>query len=170
LSHVIGFTEMVVDKQCGDLNETQSEYLQDVLQSGRHLLSLISEILDLSKIEAGKMDLTLAEVTVKPLLQSSLIMVKEKALKRRLHLSQALDSCPEIILADEGRLKQILYNLLSNAVKFTPDGGFVHVAVRALHKTGSEKEIEFSVTDSGWESSLKIRPAFLTPLSRWKIP
>ena len=129
LNHIIGFTELVVDKNFGELNPQQEEFLNDVLQSGRHLLNLINEILDLSKVESGKMDLALSTVYLRPLVENSLVMVKEKALKHRIKFSTELADQPEAILADERKLKQILYNLLSNAVKFTPDGGSVRVRV-----------------------------------------
>jgi signal transduction histidine kinase len=128
LNHIIGFTELVVDKQFGDLSKTQEEYLNDVLQSSKHLLSLINEILDLSKVEAGKMALDLSEINVKELLENSLVMIKEKAMKHSIQLSLGVDRVPEVLRGDERKLKQIMYNLLSNAVKFTPDGGSVHLS------------------------------------------
>jgi signal transduction histidine kinase len=132
LNHIIGFTELVVDQHAGDLNETQAEYLGDVLTSSRHLLSLINDILDLSKVEAGKLELEVAEIHLRMLLEGSLSMVKEKALKHRIQLLRNMDGIPEIIQADERKLKQILYNLLSNAVKFTSDGGSVALSARNL--------------------------------------
>ena len=132
LNHIIGFTELVLDKQCGDLNEKQGEYLNDALQSSRHLLSLINDILDLSKVEAGKLELEAAEIPLRMLLQGSLSMVKEKAMKHKIRLSSDINGIPEAIQADERKLKQILYNLLSNAVKFTPDGGSVVLSARHL--------------------------------------
>jgi signal transduction histidine kinase len=132
LNHIIGFTELVVDKAAGDLNAQQEEYLGDVLTSSRHLLSLINDILDLSKVEAGKMELHLSDVHLRSLLENSLIMFKEKALKHGLQLSTDLDGIPERIRADERKLKQIIYNLLSNAIKFTPDGGAVRLSAQPL--------------------------------------
>lgn len=132
LNHIIGFTELVVDKQFGDLNKSQQEYLNDVLRSSRHLLSLINDILDLSKVEAGKLELELTDVNLRMLLESSLTMVKEKAMKHRLRLSMDIDGIPDTIKADERKLKQIMYNLLSNAVKFTRDGGSVFLSARHL--------------------------------------
>ncbi|MDY6971148.1 MAG: histidine kinase dimerization/phospho-acceptor domain-containing protein, partial [Thermodesulfobacteriota bacterium] len=123
LNHIIGFTELVVDQNFGDLNELQKEYLNDVLHSSRHLLSLINDILDLSKVEAGKLDLDLTDINLAMILTNSLIMIKEKAMKHGIRLSTHIDGVPETIRADERKLKQILYNLLSNAVKFSPDGG-----------------------------------------------
>jgi len=130
LNHIIGFTELVADKQCGDLNEVQEEYLGDVLKSSRHLLSLINEILDLAKVEAGKMELEVAEIHLRSLLEGSLLMVKEKALRHRIRLLTDTDGVPESLLADERKIKQILYNLLANALKFTPDGGAVTLSAR----------------------------------------
>ena len=132
LNHIIGFTELVVDKQCGDLNEVQEDYLNDTLQSSRHLLSLINDILDLSKVEAGKLELEVTQIHLRELLEGSLGMVKEKAMKHRIQLLTDMDGIPEVIQADERKLKQILYNLLSNAVKFTPAGGSVVLSARYL--------------------------------------
>ncbi len=132
LNHIIGFTELIVDKQFGKLNRTQEEYLNDVLQSSRHLLSLINDILDLSKVEAGKLELDLSEINLKDLLERSLTMVKEKAMKHGINLTAEADMVPGTIKADERKLKQIIFNLLSNAVKFTPDKGSVILAARRL--------------------------------------
>jgi len=127
LNHIIGFSELLYDKNFGDLNETQEEYLNDVIQSSKHLLALINDILDLSKVEAGKLELVPTTVNLKELLERSLIMFKEKALKQALHLSMDINQIPETIIADERKLKQIVYNLVSNAVKFTPEGGSVSI-------------------------------------------
>ena len=127
LNHIIGFTELIADPEVGELNEIQAEYLGDVLASSRHLLSLINDILDLSKVEAGKLELNAGEVPLQNLLKNSLLMVKEKALKHNIQLSQESDGVPDWIRGDERKLRQILYNLLANAVKFTPDGGQVKI-------------------------------------------
>jgi len=132
LNHIIGFTELVVDRNFGELNEVQTEYLNDVLQSSRHLLSLINDILDLSKVEAGKQEMELEDVNLTALLESSRVMIKEKAMKHRIALSVSTNGVPEVIRADERKLKQIMYNLLSNAVKFTPDGGSISVRARKV--------------------------------------
>ena len=135
LNHIIGFTELVADQQAGELNETQTEYLGDVLSSARHLLSLINDILDLSKVEAGKMELEVSVVNLQALLLNSLTMVKEKASKHGLKLQTEIDGIPEWIRGDERKLKQVLYNLLSNAVKFSRDGGVVTLgALRLIHR------------------------------------
>jgi signal transduction histidine kinase len=151
LNHIIGFTEIVVGKNLGDLNEIQEEYLNDALNSGQHLLSLINDILDLSKVEAGKMQLTPSDINLRLLLESSLMMFKEKAREQGIQLYTAIDSIPESIKTDKRKLKQILYNLLSNAVKFTPDGGQVRLSAR-LSVTGEDKrpsEVEIGVSDTG---------------------
>jgi PAS domain S-box-containing protein len=132
LNHIMGFTELVVDKRYGDLNPTQQEYLGDVLHSSRHLLSLVNDVLDLSKVEAGKMELELSEVNLRMLLDSSMVMVREKAMKHGILLDVEDGSTPDMIRIDERKLKQVMYNLLSNAVKFTPDGGAITVAARPL--------------------------------------
>jgi len=132
LNHIIGFTELVVDNHFGELNDQQREFLGDVLHSSKHLLSLINDILDLSKVEAGKLELHLSEVNLKELLSGSLNMVKEKTLKHGIQLNTAINGIPEMIRLDERKMKQILFNLLSNAVKFTPDGGKVVLGARIV--------------------------------------
>jgi signal transduction histidine kinase len=149
LNHILGFTELVVDKSVGELNEIQEEYLNDVLQSSNHLLALINDILDLSKVESGKMELDISEFVLKDFLNHSLGIVKEKAMKRGLKISMDLKTLPDTLKADKRKLKQVLYNLLSNAVKFTPDGGSILLAVKQIN--GSEME---SLCESGVVSSV----------------
>ncbi len=127
LNHILGFTELVLDKHCGDLNETQEEYLQDVHHSSRHLLSLINDVLDLSKIEAGKIELHRSPVFLPEILKKSLTVIQEKAMGQQVQLSVEFDGISEPVSADERKLRQVLYNLLANAVKFTPPGGEVHL-------------------------------------------
>ncbi len=139
LNHIIGFTELVVDKRFGDLNDTQQEYLYDVLKSSKHLLSLINDVLDLSKVEAGRQDLEPSDIALRELLADSLAMVREKAQKHRITLAMDLDGIPEVLKADERKLKQVIYNLVSNAVKFTPDGGCVSLKARMVdHRSPPE--------------------------------
>ena len=158
LNHIIGFTELVLDRNCGELTAKQEEFLNDVLQSSNHLLSLINDILDLSKIEAGKLELQYKKVNLKMLLENSLIMIKEKALNHSLQLSLDMDGIPHKIDADETKFKQIMYNLLSNAVKFTPDGGKVIVTAQTRDLKDEENQsahnpqrtgVKISISDSG---------------------
>jgi len=151
LNHIIGFTEIVVDKNFGDLNAVQEEYLNDALSGSRHLLSLINDILDLSKVEAGKLDLILSDINPKALLEDSLMMFKAKALKNSIQLSIDLDTIPATVNADQRKLKQIIYNLLSNAVKYTPNGGQVSLKARLCVAGENEQPsgIEISVSDTG---------------------
>ncbi len=150
LNHIIGFTELVIDQSFGPLNETQSDYLQDALESSRHLLSLINDILDLSKIEAGRQELELSQIDLRTLLQNSLTMIREKTLKHGIVLETDFDGIPDTIRADERKLKQILYNLLSNAAKFTPDGGKIRLAARRVAHAGKDAAaVEIAVTDTG---------------------
>lgn len=145
LNHIIGFTDLILDKHLGDLTETQEEYLKDVHQSGAHLLSLINDILDLSNVEAGILELDVFQVDVSNLLESSLRMVKEKAMRHSIQLKLDVNAIPETIVADERKLKQILYNILSNAVKFTPDGGEVSVTANG----NSSDSVKISISDTG---------------------
>lgn len=144
LNVILGFTELILDKQCGDITPQQEEFLGDVIQSANHLLSLINDILDLTKVEAGKLELELSEVALRDLLSRSLVILKEKALKHDIRLSAQVEAVPESITADERKLKQILYNLLANAIKFTPDGGEV-----GLKAELSDGFVRVSVKDSG---------------------
>ena len=149
LNAIIGFTEIVLDQHFGKINETQKEYLTYVLQSSRHLLSLINDILDLSKVEAGKLELSLWEVSLEDILSSSLVMVKEKAGSHRIRISLTTENLPETLEADERKLKQIFYNLLANALKFTPDNGRIdiHAAMVTAETVQQATPFAVSVTD-----------------------
>ncbi len=130
LGAIIGFSELLAEKLFGDLNSKQEEYVSDIVESGRHLLSLINDILDLAKIEAGHMALDMSAFPIAPLLDDSLIMVKEKCLKHGICLSVDIPDPVRAlsISADARKLKQVMFNLLSNAAKFTPDGGAICVS------------------------------------------
>ncbi len=158
LNHIIGFTELILDKHFGDLNEIQAEYLGDVHQSSEHLLSLINDILDISKIESGKQKLQLVDTEIKALIQNSLIMIKKKAEQKSIKLAVEMDGVPHIIRADERGIKQIMYNLLSNAVKFTPDNGQITIKAqicpfgdknRPAQESPRILGLQISVFDSG---------------------
>ena len=128
----------------GDLNEKQEEYVNYVLESSQHLLSLINDILDLSKIEVGKLEIELGEVCTRDLLTNSLTMIKEKALKQGIELSLKHENGIPDIYADERKVKQVVFNLLSNAVKFTPDGG--KAGIEAFKE---DEHIRVAVWDTG---------------------
>jgi signal transduction histidine kinase len=144
LNAIIGFSEVMIERMFGEINEKQEEYLNDILSSGRHLLSLINDILDLSKIEAGKMELDLEDFNLAAAIDNALTLVHERAARRSLTLAQDVDPRIGDFRGDERKIKQILLNLLSNAIKFTPEGG--RVDVRAIPKGDV---IEISVTDTG---------------------
>lgn len=167
LNAVIGFSEVLEDEMAGPLNAKQLDYVGKILVSGKHLLALINDILDLSKVESGRMTLEPKVVDMQTILETSLSMVQEKAFRNGVGLS--LDLCVDegtILIADERKLKQILFNLLSNAVKFTPQGGMVRIKARKVNKIDiggvvawqpeqkvapyqDREGIEVSVTDTG---------------------
>ena len=128
----------------GELNEKQQEYSQDIHASGQHLLSLINDILDLSKIEAGRMELELTDFNLPATLDNALTLVRERAGRRGIGLGLTIDERLEQIRADERKVRQVVLNLLSNAIKFTPEGGRIEVTARP-----SDGSIEVSVTDTG---------------------
>ncbi len=144
LNAIIGFSEVLLERMFGELNPKQSEYLEDIVSSGRHLLSLINDILDLSKIEAGRMELELGRFHLPVALENALILVRERATRHGITLNLAVDERLGEVVGDERKIKQILLNLLSNAVKFTPEGG--RVSVKAMPADGS---VEISITDTG---------------------
>jgi signal transduction histidine kinase/putative methionine-R-sulfoxide reductase with GAF domain len=144
LNAIIGFSEVLGERMFGELNEKQEEYLKDIHASGQHLLSLINEILDLSKIEAGRMELELTDADLPATLDNALTLVRERAGRHGIALHMTVDERIDQIRADERKIKQVVLNLLSNAIKFTPDGGLIEV--RAKPADGS---VEVSVTDTG---------------------
>jgi GAF domain-containing protein len=144
LNAIIGFSEILSERMFGELNEKQDEYLKDIHASGQHLLSLINDILDLSKIEAGKMELELSSFDLPTTIDNALVLVRERASRRGIALGKTVDERLGLIEADERKLRQVLLNLLSNAIKFTPEGG--RIDVRAVPMDGS---VSVSVTDTG---------------------
>jgi signal transduction histidine kinase len=133
LNSINGFTDLILSKVYGELSPLQEEYLSYVLENGRHLLALINDILDISKIEAGRVELELTRVDLRDLFAGTLHVVKERADRHDIRIIDAIDSAvPRTIRADERKLKQVLINVLSNAVKFTPDGGEVTLAACAV--------------------------------------
>ena len=132
LNHMIGFTELVVDQKFGKLNQTQREYLNDALHSSKYLFALINDILDLKRLETGKLELVISEIDIKTFLEDSLTMIRERSLNHGIQISYNIDSAPTTLRADQSKLQQVMYNLLSNAAKFTPDGGEVTISARRL--------------------------------------
>ena len=147
LNSIIGFSEVLEDELLGLLNTAQREDVQYILKAGRHLLNLINDILDLSKVESGKMELEVDRVSLRGILDASLIMHREKALRHGVSLDLQMEPVKDMMIeADERKLKQILFNLLSNALKFTSDGGSVRVMAKEIAGT---QEIEISIEDTG---------------------
>jgi len=144
LNAIIGFSEVLLERMFGELNERQDEYLRDIWSSGKHLLELLNDILDLSKIEAGQMVLNRSEFVVRKSLEYCLSLVREQAVKQRIHLSLEVDPEVGLLDADRLRFRQVVLNLLSNAVKFTPEGG--RVAVRASIQG---EDLVVTVADTG---------------------
>jgi signal transduction histidine kinase len=144
LNAIIGFSEVLQERMFGDMNDKQSEYIDDIHGSGKHLLSLINDILDLSKVEAGRMELDLATFDLPSAIDNALTLIKERAARHGIELECAVDAAVGEIKADERKFKQILLNLLSNAVKFTSEGGRIAVAARPV-----DSMVEVSVTDTG---------------------
>ena len=144
LNAVIGFSEVLLERMFGEINDKQDEYLQDILSSGRHLLSLINDILDLAKIEAGRMELEVVDFHLPQAIDNAITLVRERAARRAITLAIEIDPRLGEIKGDERKVKQVLLNLLSNAIKFTPEGG--HVGVQAGL---SDDFAEVAVTDTG---------------------
>jgi signal transduction histidine kinase len=144
LNAIIGFSEVLLERMFGEVNTKQEEYLHDILSSGRHLLSLINDILDLAKIEAGRMELEPGDFHLPQAIDNALILVRERAMRRGITLERWIDPRLGEIKGDERKIKQVLLNLLSNAVKFTPEGG--RIDVRAALVDGFA---EISVIDTG---------------------
>ena len=144
LNAIIGFTQVLQQQMFGKVNEKQAEYLDDVHSSGQHLLNLINEILDLSKVEAGRMELEVSVFALPEILEHAMIMVRERATRYGVSLSTEIDGSVSTMEGDERRVKQILFNLLSNAVKFTPVGGQVILTSRTLNDW-----VEIAVRDTG---------------------
>jgi signal transduction histidine kinase len=144
LNAIIGFSQVLRQRLFGEVNEKQDEYLDDILSSGHHLLDLINDVLDLSKVEAGQVELEVAPFSLREALERGVVMVRERATKNGVALSLELSPEVDLVDGDERRLRQVVFNLLSNAVKFTPSGGSVVVASSRV-----DGEVQVSVTDTG---------------------
>jgi len=144
LNAIIGFSEVLNERMFGELNEKQAEYLRDIHVSGTHLLSLINDILDLSKVEAGRMELELSDFDLPSAIENALILVRERANRRGITLGSVIDERLGSLCGDERKVKQVLLNLLSNALKFTPEGGRIDVGARQV-----DDMAEMLVADTG---------------------
>jgi len=144
LNAIIGFSEVLTDRMFGELNEKQEEYIKDIYASGTHLLSLINDILDLSKIEAGRMELELTDFHLPTALDNALTLVRERAGRRNINLQMSVDERLGEVRADERKIRQVVLNLLSNAIKFTSEGGRIEVGA-----VPRDEFVEVSVSDTG---------------------
>jgi signal transduction histidine kinase len=144
LNAIIGFSEVLKEGLFGELSDKQREYITDIHGSGHHLLSLINDILDLSKVEAGRMELSIVKFDLPSAIDDAVMLIRERAARRQIGLEVRVDERLNSFAGDERKFKQILLNLLSNAVKFTPEGGRITVGA---HSLGSG--VQVSVSDTG---------------------
>jgi signal transduction histidine kinase len=144
LNAIVGFSQVLREKLFGEVNEKQEEYLDDILSSANHLLALINDILDLSKVEAGQVELDIAAFSLEDAVERGVVMVRERATKNGVEMTLEPGPEVELVEGDERRIRQVIFNLLSNAVKFTPAGGTVGVS------TGrTDGEVRVAVRDTG---------------------
>jgi signal transduction histidine kinase len=146
LNAVIGFSELMSTGLGGPLTDQQKEYVTDIFTSGQHLLSLVNDILDLSKVEAGRMELQMNEFNIERLIETSIALFKEEAYKHSLQMTFKITHGLDTMIGDERKIKQVLFNLLGNAVKFTPDGGRIQVEATL---TDDKEFLKYSVSDTG---------------------
>jgi signal transduction histidine kinase len=144
LNAIIGFSQVLRDEMVGSVNEKQAEYLDDIISSGNHLLSLINDVLDLSKVEAGQIELEMQPFSLREALERGVLMVRERATEDGVRVGFTADPEVDVVDGDERRIKQVIFNLLSNAVKFTPAGGEVDVSATRVNG-----EVRVSVADTG---------------------
>jgi signal transduction histidine kinase len=144
MNAIIGFSQVLREGIVGDVNAKQAEYLDDILSSGNHLLSLINDVLDLSKVEAGQIELQVAPFSLQDALERGVSMVREQATNGGVQVTLHRNGRLDVVSGDERRIRQVIFNLLSNAVKFTPEGGQVEVGAKQVHG-----EMKVSIADSG---------------------
>jgi signal transduction histidine kinase len=144
LNAIIGFSQVMREGMFGEVNEKQQEYLDDILSSGNHLLSLINDVLDLSKVEAGQVELEVASFSLRDALERGVVMVRERATTDGVRIALSANPEVDVVEGDERRVRQVIFNLLSNAVKFTPAGGAVDVSAARI-----DGEVRVSVADTG---------------------
>ena len=150
LNAIIGFSEILQDRVFGDLNEKQLRYVSNILTSGRHLLSLVNDVLDLAKVEAGRMELHWEEFSSRLSISEVITQLSTLATKKELNISSEIEDGLDLIVADRGRFRQVLYNLISNAIKFTPQGGSVKICARVETGDGPNSHAAvFAVADTG---------------------
>jgi len=144
LNAIIGFSQVLREEMFGELNDKQEEYLDDILGSAYHLLSLINDVLDLSRVEAGQTELQLAPFSLRDALESGVVMVRERASEDGVQVELSADPGIDPVEGDERRIRQVVFNLLANAVKFTPEGGSIDVSAARVNG-----EVRVSVADTG---------------------
>jgi signal transduction histidine kinase len=144
LNAILGFSQVLREEMVGKVNEKQAEYLDDILSSGNHLLSLINDVLDLSKVEAGQVELEVESFSLRDALERGVVMVRDRATQDGVQIELAADPEVDVVEGDERRIKQVIFNLLSNAVKFTPAGGAIDVSSSRVNG-----EVRISVADTG---------------------
>jgi signal transduction histidine kinase len=144
LNAILGFSQVLRKRLFGELTEKQAEYVEDILSSGNHLLSLINDVLDLSKVEAGQIELEVAPFSLREAVERGVVMVRERASNNGVALVAEVEPEVQVVTADERRIRQVLFNLLSNAVKFTPAGGRIEVSAARV-----DGEIQVAVADTG---------------------
>jgi len=164
LTSILGFSDLIQDSGFGPLTENQARFAQQIQTSGQHLLSLINDLLDLSKIEAGKIEIRPESFNLPEAVQAAVTEIQPQADQKRLSLEMGLDGAPPALIADPVRFKQILLNLLSNAVKFTPDGGRITVTVRRdPHLDGF---VTLAVVDTGIGMKTEEQPRLFQEFAR----
>jgi signal transduction histidine kinase len=144
LNAIIGFSQVLREEMFGPVNEKQAEYLDDIVSSGNHLLSLINDVLDLSKVEAGQVELEVRPFSLRAALERGVVMVREQATEEEVQVELSAGPEVDVVEGDERRIKQVIFNLLSNAVKFTPAGGEIDVSAKRVNG-----EVRVSVADTG---------------------
>lgn len=191
LNHIIGFSEMMREGMAGPMTERQKEYSGDIAESGNRLLSVLNEILDLSRLDAGETGLELSEFDLRNMLDSSLAFFKEKALKHDIKTSSEIEDGLSLITADQKKIKQVVVSLLGNALKFSPDGGAVSVRARKIEaekmggyevaeknissqplnfSTSNRNFIEISVADTGPGISVEDRKRLFQSFEQLESP
>ena len=163
LNAIIGFSQVLKERYFGGLTEKQAEYVEDIMESGDHLLALLNDVLDLSKIEAGKMELRVAPVGIAQFVENCVILIRDKCAKHGIHLDvQVKEDVARVeLIADERRLKQVMLNLLSNASKFTPDGGTICATAEK-----DNEEVVITVSDTGIGVAQEDQERIFTPFSQ----